>query len=357
MKISLTWITYNYAKKIFALFLAIIIWLAVNNDIQNSISFSEIPVEIKVSSSDYVLINKDQPKVSITLKGTAERIKNLSSQDIRIPFVVAVTQHGANLSSSEVLQVNQPIDLSSILLPNGLKVVRVTPSRLSVVLDRKITKRIPVVVVTSGKLPDNIKELEDRREVIPSDVKVSGPASIINTMTFIRTQPIHFDTSPINSFSNQYSQIVELTHQVSNIKLSPKEVSVRLKLSETMKEKSYFDIPVALINYSKSNKLVTKQKIPNLNQVVLYGSSQKLKKFNKSSIKAFVDISSVQRESIEKVDVRVWVDDPELRVQFVSPSSLELDLVERKVLKVESVLERVDSTNGIKRDLLKSLDK
>jgi len=357
MKISFNWFTYNLPKKIFALFLAIIIWFAVNRDIQNTLSLSEIPVEVKVSSSDYMLIYKDQPKVSITLKGTSESIKNLRSQDIRIPFVVTANQQGAGLGGSEILQVNQPIDLSSISVPSGLRVVRVTPSRLSVVLDRKITKRIPVVVVTSGKLPDNIKEVEDRREVIPRDVKVTGPASIINTLTFIRTRPIHFDSSPINSFSHQYSQIVELTNQVSNITVSPKEVSVRLKLAETIKEKSYFDIPVALINYSKVNRLVPKQKIPNLNQVVLYGSNRKLAKLNKSSIKAFVDISSVKKESVEKLDVHVWVDDPDLKVRFISPISLELDLVERKDLQNEAISKEVINQKDIKRDLLESLEK
>ena len=357
MKVSFGLITYNFWKKISSLFLAMIIWFAVNSDIQNKISLHEIPVEVKVSSSDYMLIYKDQPKVSITLKGTAEGIKNIRSQDIRIPFIVAVTHQGTNLGSSQVLQVNQPIDISTISLPNGLSVVRVTPSRLSVVLDRKITKRIPVVVVTSGKLPGNIKELEDRREVIPSDVKVTGPASIINPMTFIRTQPIHFDSSPINSFSNEYSQIVELTNQVSNIKVSPKQVSVLLKLSETKKEKSYFDIPVALINYSKGQKLVTKKKIPNLNQVVLYGAKKRLKTFDKSRIKAFVDISAVQKESIQKMNVHVWVDDPGLEVRFISPISLELDLIVGEAWRKELVIRKEKAQKDIKRDLLESIKK
>ncbi|MCK5834365.1 MAG: hypothetical protein KAG98_01365 [Lentisphaeria bacterium] len=357
MKISMSWLTYNFPKKVFALFLAVVIWFAVSSDIQNTISFSEIPVELKVSNSDYMLIYKDQPKVSITIKGTAEGIRELRSQDIRIPFIVAAAQHGTDLTNSQILQVNQPIDLSTISLPNGLRVVRVAPSRLTVVLDRKITKRIPVVVVTSGNLPENVKELEERREVIPSEIKVTGPASIVNKMANIRTKPIHFDSSPINSFSNQYSQIVELTKQVSSIKVSPKEVSVLLKLSETKKEKSYFDIPVALIDYSRGRKLVTKQKIPNLNQVVLYGANQLLEKFDKANIKAFVDISAVKKESLEKVDVHVWVDDLELKVRFISPMSLELELIEPQVWKNDSVPKEEDSSKGIKRDLLESLEK
>jgi hypothetical protein len=209
-------------------------------------------------------------------------------------------------------------------------------------------------VVTSGKLPENIKELEDRREVIPREVKVTGPVSLLDNLSFIRTKAIHFDSSPINSFSNQYSQIVSLSNTVSSIRVSPKEVSVVLSLAETTKESSFFDIPVALIDYSKGVKLVPRKKIPNLNQVVLYGTSHKLAEFDKSRIKAFVDISSIKKAVQRKLKVCVWVDDADIKVQFVSPASLELDLVEARQESSKQL--KVDE-GKINRDLLESLEK
>jgi YbbR domain-containing protein len=107
--------------------------------------------------------------------------------------------------------------------------------------------------------------------------------------------------------------------------------------------------------------LVPKKKIPNLNQVVLYGASHKLDKFDKSKIKAFVDISAIKKEVQQKVKVCVWVDDSDLKVQFISPVSLELDLVEepseRSLKKSNQDKGRKQENEKIKRDLLESLEK
>ncbi len=358
-KLSFDWITENFGKKLFALALSLVIWFAVTSELHNYATFDDIPIKIKIRGNKYTRVNKTIKSIRLKIKGSVSNLKKLSTQDIHA-FVTIGEPKSSGL-------IQQPLTADNVTLPSGLVVAEIFPQRISVNLDREVSKKVPVVVVTAGKLPENIKELEDSREVKPRMVTITGPESLIKSQTSVRTKTVYFDSSAINSHSSEYSKVMDIKALASNVDISPNQVVVGLKLIETTEEKAFLNIPVSFINYSNETRFVADEKLAQLKQVTLFGSIRDLEELKVSSIKAFVDMSKISAPGRVKLPVHVWVGNSALKVYFISPSSLDVSFVtkEKKPLEVEPVKKEVviepepaqKKNLDIDRDLLKSLEK
>ena len=139
-----------------------------------------------------------------------------------------------NLSGIDAGQHEIVLKSQNIVLAPGLEVERITPSSITVEMERILERQVEIVPDLVGSPPDGF-EVEEVR-VKPASVRVRGPATIVEGVTGLRTSPI--DLKGLRVRDGQASQEVALVLASPSIELpEPGErevqVSIRFHPKET----------------------------------------------------------------------------------------------------------------------------
>ncbi|MGE5311552.1 MAG: CdaR family protein, partial [Nitrospirota bacterium] len=89
-------------------------------------------------------------------------------------------------SSSGTLKI--PLSADNVKIPLGLDVVRVNPSTITVELEQRIEKEIPIKPEVVGLPPAGFQIA--RVIANPAAVKISGPESVVRSLRALSTEPI-----------------------------------------------------------------------------------------------------------------------------------------------------------------------
>jgi hypothetical protein len=311
----------DWLRKLTALFFAILIWYVVSLQLHEYETFREIPVLVQVQPP-YTVVNKGTQFVKVKLRGPESRLKEISSSDINIEIDLL---NPVGIGADRI-----PVSDEYINIPHGVSVDQVIPSHVSVRLDQIESKEVPVRVVTSGKLADTLHEIEEDRTVIPQKVTVSGPSRVLADIEGVHTETEYFDSKIIGS----YEKTVKISKQLPLVSVSPSQVSVAFKVNEVNGEEVLRNMPIALLNADKERELKTTRTITTLDQLTLIGPKNDLKNITVDKVKAFIDLSEIDEVGTHKLPVRVWVENSDLKVIFVSPSTIDVE-AEKKVVKTE----------------------
>ena len=93
-----------------------------------------------------------------------------------------------DLSSVTVGVESIPVNPDIIEMPEGIKITRVHPAYLTVKVDRRLKKQVPVKISTSGKPSDGF--FIDDLLAKPSTVTLCGPETVLGSVDAILTKPI-----------------------------------------------------------------------------------------------------------------------------------------------------------------------
>jgi YbbR domain-containing protein len=126
------------------------------------------------------------PSVNVRLRGSNKKVRVLNPFQVNVQVEIPQTQKGT-------FQVNLGPD--DVQVPEGFDVVSIDPNTIRVELDREVTQRLKVRAQlvgepASGTVPGD-------PEVLPNQVLVTGPESLISKYESINTQPISLDGHPL----------------------------------------------------------------------------------------------------------------------------------------------------------------
>ncbi len=120
--------------------------------------------------SDFEIVGEFPSFVTVRLRGSALILRNLKPQDIKVWVDLENVKEGRNR-----------IYIKNVKVPEGVKVIKITPERIILNFERIITKRL-VVKVKWRKKPTF------KWKVSPSYVEAKGRKSILRKMKFVVTE-------------------------------------------------------------------------------------------------------------------------------------------------------------------------
>ncbi|MDQ6991851.1 MAG: CdaR family protein [Mariprofundus sp.] len=167
----------HYNLHFFAIVIAIALWLQVHGQGEGSLSM-DVPLQLQGLPADMMIVNDFPEHVRITLKGLQSRLKELRSHELTVPLDVS------DLTTPSV--VERGIQLSSIVLPAGLRIEKLKPERLQLQVDRRLTRSIPVGA--HFELPEGwrISQLH----IEPKEVRLTGPDVWLEALREVQTTAI-----------------------------------------------------------------------------------------------------------------------------------------------------------------------
>lgn len=219
----LSLLTDNWALKLAALLLAILLWTIVKSGELSRVRLDDIPIEVVVQDPGWTLAAPPAPSTaSVVFSGPWRELVRLGVNQPRVIVVVDEVRDSMELRSLSTSWVQLEGDLQRT------RTEEIQPSSVLLAFERLRTRLVPVSVPTTGTLPEGL-ELAGPLRVDPPAIRVSGAGERLVGLDSIRIQPI--DLSQI-----RYSAALTLpvdSSALAGLAFSPRSVEVYVPVTMT----------------------------------------------------------------------------------------------------------------------------
>lgn len=292
----------KHSLKFISIIFSLTLWIYVVNS--ESIKVEKTIYIDYILPDDLVWAKRPVQEVTLLLNGPRAFLRSIIDREDRMTIDLLRRSRKGSLSYDINLQKTE------FQLPIGIEIENISPRKISVKLEKKASKIIPVKPIFSGQLPASLNM--DSWNIQPREVEIYGPRSVIVPMKEVFTRTIELDSLLIGE-----ELMVELNlHDERVSVITGKEVMFR---------------PVLRTN--KPNLVLPK--VP----VRINGAPGKVVPAT-VSLKAFLPESLLKNTPQIEKQIEVWVEVPlgtkgkvEADVKYLLPTgSYLIDLKPRRVL-------------------------
>ena len=264
------WVCVGWKGKFLSLLSSIGIYMYYQSAIQAEVSFV-LPLQIEGQTQEQTEgQEKVQPivnflgssEISLYLSGRTQDLENLRSSDFTAYIKMNSTEAGV-----QKLPVKYRLR-NNIQLKKGVN-VKIRPPFAALSVEREVTKELPVEVSISG-YPANGYSL-GAYQVYPEAVGVSGPASVVEGLESISTNPLD-----ITGKKESFESLVDLQPpSQKNLRLDVSRVQVEIQIDARSKTQTFALTP-EIRNLPGNLRLI--EMLPERVQLTLQGSVDALQK-------------------------------------------------------------------------------
>ena len=213
-------LTENWALKLAAIALAVLLWLAVRAGTPKRTTFRNVPVEVDLRDPGWRLMGEPlPPTVSVTVTGPTGELLALTADPPRIVLPVE------RVNDSTETQV---VGLQWLRMPAGLdrtRIERLSPDTIRLRYERLESRTLPVQVRTRGDLPEGLA-LALPITTNPAAVEVRGPNSLLQGVDSVPLHPV--DISGLTAATNVPTTVD--TAALEGLRVRPTEINVILRV-------------------------------------------------------------------------------------------------------------------------------
>lgn len=266
----------SYAYFIFAVLIAFIYWSVTVSEEKET---KEYPTQIKFINvpEGFSIVGPDaHSKVNVSVAGTEEVLKKISSDDIKIEIDARMFTEGPLVYE---------ITPNVVSLPSSLSFVNVFPKILQLQLDRKIKSSIPLKPQFVGNLKGGKVVISYKIE--PQVVDVYGAESLIKNLKHIPTQPIllsdkdgDFTASVVPIVDDPEIQVIE----------NPKGYTLTVVTGDKKVQKIVENVKIYV---SRLNPSCTAELNPSQISVMIEGTKSEIEQINSNDIFAQIDVGGL----------------------------------------------------------------
>ena len=294
-------------KKTIALALAVILWAFTNFelDVERDV---RLPLHLSGLPEDLIIVNNAPENVDLSLRGSRNLLSSFAFSNKSIPVDLQKTERG-------VLKIDLKRSASKIV-PRGIDIVAARPSKLSLNIDRLVTKKFEVKPVLGE--PDSGYKISKKIKVVPQFVKVRGPALQLAKLETIETAKIKLEgekaefTAPAQlQLPSQYMEVLEGDH-----------VNVTVHIEDVILTKEFRDVDIVPRNFGE---LEYSTSPPLKATLVFNGPYKTINDLTSNDVKVFIDGAEMGESRQKRLRVRVQHPSSDLlKLTSISPGSIRV---------------------------------
>ena len=218
----------NIPLKVASLFIALVLAYAVQRAGNASVVSLFVPLEVKNTPEDRIVVKPVKRGAQVTLKGPSFIVGPLASSP---PTIRVKLPDGVSDRATVAIK---PSDIS---LPPSVEVLSIEPTQVEFVLESLDKQELRVAVPRIGQLA---KELVlEGIDVSPSSILVKGPRSELKQLKVIETEPID-----LGSVSSSTEIVLNLRSMGGSVTPQSKTVLARVAVGEQPTERNFSQVPV-----------------------------------------------------------------------------------------------------------------
>jgi YbbR domain-containing protein len=219
----------NLGLKVLALIIAVGLWLAGQRDIERSV---EVPVEIRNVPRGLMVMDHRVDFVVLRLSGPRTLVSTFDAETLKL---------GLDLSTAKSGSGSFPLSTSSLNIPRGVTVSRITPPVVNLRIEPVLRRVLPVTVRFANKLPTAFKIAAT--VVKPERVSVQGPADEVRGLALAETLPIEIEPG-----RGLTKRTVRLSTEGKPLVFAPEQVEVAVTVEAAQIVKEYRAVEVQAKN-------------------------------------------------------------------------------------------------------------
>jgi YbbR domain-containing protein len=223
----------NLGLKLVSLLLAFFLWFSINVSERDAEGTIELPLQVRSLAAGLIVTSQPAKPIAVTLRGPRTILDGVDERRERF----AIDLSGAAPGETRV-ELNG--DMIRPELPRRLKIIRIEPARAKVRVERLARRRLPVKAELAGLPPLGYTA---EASVTPSDVEVSGPASKVEDLKEIKTEPVELHGAP-----EPVQRSVLLSWAGDFVSFTPDHVMVGVTFAPTMMSRRFEHVEVAVRN-------------------------------------------------------------------------------------------------------------
>ena len=228
-------------------FIAMVFWLLTKLSKEYSTEL-DVRVEYVNIPQQKVVRNRLPEKLTLIVKGSGWELLRqqlmLTSRPIRIDV--------RDFAKSGRMLTNNYRNLFEAQLGDRLEIVRISPSEISFSFEKKSSRKLPVRL--NGNIEINPQYgIDGDIRIEPDSIVVTGPASVVDTMTAVRTKALHFEQIS----KTEKGKIALAAPPLSGVQYETEEV--RYEIPVLQYTETSIKVPVEIINSGKEALLLNKE--------------------------------------------------------------------------------------------------
>jgi hypothetical protein len=203
----------------------------------------DVPLSV-MPNSEFVPTKSLPEYVRVTVETTKNELAAISENDITVS--VDLSTYNSTGTYSVPITVHPSIN---VLYLDAIE-INIRPNDLKVTLDKKEGKYVSIHPIYRGSVAPGY-ELTGQ-SIMPEQVWVEGPASILDSLRSIPTEQID-----ITGRNNNISRIVRIGALDASLQINTTSVQYSAKINSIQKISEWRDIPIVFINLNEKFKIKT----------------------------------------------------------------------------------------------------
>jgi len=224
----------NRGLKLVSLLLAFFLWFSINVSERDAEGTLEIPLQVR-QPAGYVVTSAPAKPVAVTVRGPRTILDGVDERRVRFALDLAAAAPGEVRHELNADLIRPP-------LPRRLKIVRIEPARVKVRLERLVRRTLPVRPELAGLPPLGYTA---EASVTPGEVEANGPASKVEELKEIKTEPVDLRGAP-----EPIARAVLLSWAGDFVSFAPDHVTVSITFQPTVMSRKFDHVEVAVRNTS-----------------------------------------------------------------------------------------------------------
>jgi YbbR domain-containing protein len=205
----------DWRLKLFSLFLATILWIFIVGERRSEITLS-VPLELTEVPKNLVILSRVPEMALVRLSGPRTLLSGINPQQLSVALNLGGFQPGVYTFENLA---------SRVKLPKRIEVTYISPSAVTLEIDTKAARRVPVRPRIKGK-PASGFEVESVR-ADPAEVEVEGGANLVASLQEIPTEVV--DITGLQSSIRRPVELALPNPTLRRLSKSPEYVEVEIR--------------------------------------------------------------------------------------------------------------------------------
>jgi YbbR domain-containing protein len=171
----------TWGLRLLALAISAAMWYSVSLEGRETMTERIVEASVSYNRPRGFIVLDPVGTVNVRLRGSSKKVRVLTPYQVNVQVELTQNQKGTFSVS---------LGPDDVQVPEGFEVVSIDPNVIRVEIDREVTQRLKVRPQLVGE-PAAGKAGE--AEVLPNQVLVTGPDSLISKYEWINTRPINLD--------------------------------------------------------------------------------------------------------------------------------------------------------------------
>ena len=218
----------NIGLRVFALVLAVGLWVFVNTAEQQSRVSLTVPISYRTLPAEMVIMNHPPDFVKIEVAGPRNILSLMDPQRLTLKL---------DLSGVAFGQSEFKVFPAMFNMPRGTTVTSISPDQLALDVDHVVSREVPVHLTVDGRVAEGFQI--SSVEITPPNVTAMGPSRFVAPLTTIGTEP--FDLHGLNADANRTLGIATPNPEIG---LSAGRVQAKVDVTEAIADREFRAVDV-----------------------------------------------------------------------------------------------------------------